>query len=587
MRPEDEGHRKRFALSLRIKIILAFVALSALLSAGFGGFTYSNLNRSLFQELRSRVKSLTHVGSLMIDREALKRLVGRTDPGLEAEQVLAVEKSADYRLIGEQLNRIRDTEKSLIKYIYIFVPARDKNTALYVVDADVPAFHRARELGEEVDEEEISHFASEFDISEFPVARQALDETVNVVEPEYTFDEAFQVNSVSGYAPIFDEDGTTLLAVLGLDMTDRNARAVLQRATTMSLLAAAIALAAALVSSILLGTYMTRGIIALDRVVRSFSEKNMEVRAEVKSADEVGRLGHSFNAMAGIIQRYSQQLESLLKAYGRFVPHDFLRFLKKQSIVEVQLGDQVQEQMTVLFSDIRNFTTLSEKMSPVENFNFINSFLSRIGPEIRRNHGFIDKYIGDAIMALFPRRPDDAVRAAVDIRGRLAEYNEHRHKSGYDPVEIGIGIHTGALMLGTIGEQERMDGSVISDVVNIASRLQTLTKEYGSKILFSDSVLAELADPKLYRYRHLGQVPVTGKRQTIPIYELFQTDPVADVSRKQRTRAHFERAVSLFEAMMLEEAMKLFQAIVRAHPEDSAAHYYLRQCRRRQRVLSS
>ena len=108
------------------------------------------------------------------------------------------------------------------------------------------------------------------------------------------------------------------------------------------------------------------------------------------------------------------------------MPHDFLRFLGKGSIIEVKLGDQVQKEMTVLFSDIRSFTTLSEYMTPEENFKFLNSYLNRIGPEIRSHNGFIDKYIGDAIMALFPERPDDAVRAAVAMREKLREYNDER-----------------------------------------------------------------------------------------------------------------------------------------------------------------
>jgi two-component system sensor histidine kinase ChiS len=97
------------------------------------------------------------------------------------------------------------------------------------------------------------------------------------------------------------------------------------------------------------------------------------------------------------------QLSNINIAYSRFVPHEFLKLLNKESIIEVQLGDQVQKDMSILFSDIRNFTTLSERMTPTENFQFINSYLSRMEPAIRENHGFIDKYIGDGIMALFNR----------------------------------------------------------------------------------------------------------------------------------------------------------------------------------------
>ena len=122
-----------------------------------------------------------------------------------------------------------------------------------------------------------------------------------------------------------------------------------------------------------------------------------------------------------------------MDAFERFVPHEFLNILDKESILEVEIGDQVQEEMSVLFSDIRDFTSLSEKMSPEENFRFTNSYLSRMEPSTREHHGFVDKFIGDAIMALFPTRAEDAVQAAVNMLKALGKYNDDRAKVGYDP----------------------------------------------------------------------------------------------------------------------------------------------------------
>ena len=123
-------------------------------------------------------------------------------------------------------------------------------------------------------------------------------------------------------------------------------------------------------------------------------------------------------------------LAKLNAAYGRFVPHDFINLLERPSIIEVKLGDNQEKDMTVLFADIRDFTALSEQMTPAENFAFINSYLGRVSPAIRENNGFIDKYIGDAVMALFPTSPSDAVRAAIDMQKELNIYNEEREKNG-------------------------------------------------------------------------------------------------------------------------------------------------------------
>ena len=176
-------------------------------------------------------------------------------------------------------------------------------------------------------------------------------------------------------------------------------------------------------------------------------------------------------------------------AISRFVPSNFLNYLNKKSIVEIELGDQTNHSMAILFADIRNFTVLSEDMSPQENFNFLNSYLKRVGPVIRKHHGFIDKYIGDGIMALFPESPQDALYAAMEIQEVVTRYNLDRQTRGYQPVTVGIGIHHGDLMLGTIGEAQRMEGTVISDSVNTAARLESLTKTFDSTIIISDTVL--------------------------------------------------------------------------------------------------
>ena len=189
------------------------------------------------------------------------------------------------------------------------------------------------------------------------------------------------------------------------------------------------------------------------------------------------------------------ELSKINIAYGRFVPREFLRFLERESIVDVRLGDQVLKEMSILFADIRSFTTLSEGMSPEENFNFLNSYLSRVGPVIRNRRGFIDKYIGDAVMALFPESADDALQAAIAIQKEVAIYNRYRQKSGYRAIAIGIGLHRGSLMLGTIGEEQRMESTVISDAVNLASRLEELTKVYGVSILISGAMLLGIEEP--------------------------------------------------------------------------------------------
>jgi two-component system sensor histidine kinase ChiS len=271
-------------------------------------------------------------------------------------------------------------------------------------------------------------------------------------------------------------------------------------------------------------------------------------------------------------------LAKINAAYGRFVPHNFLQLMGHESIIDVKLGDHVQREMTILFSDIRSFTTLSESMSPRENFKFINSYLSRISPIIRTHRGFIDKYIGDAIMALFTHEPSDAVQCAIAMQQQMVIYNGHRHNCGYAPITIGIGLHTGSLMLGTIGETERMESTVISDAVNLASRLEGLTKLYGAGILISEQTLAQLNNPHQYHYRFLDRVKVKGKRVPVALFEVYDGDAQWLQDLKIQTQSDFKQAIELYAEANFTAAQPGFEKINHLNPQDKAVQLYLKRC---------
>lgn len=277
--------------------------------------------------------------------------------------------------------------------------------------------------------------------------------------------------------------------------------------------------------------------------------------------------------------RFTNELFQLNQAFSRFVPRQFLQLLDKKSLVDVQLGDQVQQEMSVLFSDIRDFTALSESMTPQENFNFINAYLSRMEPAIIENQGFIDKYIGDAIMALFGGSADDAVRAGIAMMQRLTEYNRERIQAGLLPILIGIGINTGSLMLGTVGGQHRMDGTVISDDVNLASRLEGLTKFYRVSLLISQQTLARLRNPMEYSIRFIEKTTVKGKSKAVAVFEVFDGEDLDLKQGKLATKSVFEEGLFFYYKQAFREALKRFEMVLSINPRDTVAQIYLERCR--------
>jgi PAS domain S-box-containing protein len=313
----------------------------------------------------------------------------------------------------------------------------------------------------------------------------------------------------------------------------------------------------------------------------------IEVRG-IPIFDDKGNIVYAIAAFQDITERkrsetenkkFTNELFQLNEAFSRFVPRQFLQFLNKNSIVDVQVGDHVQQEMSVLFADIRDFTTLSESMTPQDNFNFINAFLSRMEPAIIENQGFIDKYIGDEIMALFSGSADDAVKAGIGMLHRVMEYNQHRANSGYVPIQIGIGINTGSLMLGTVGGQSRVDSTVISDAVNLASRLERLTKSYGVSLFISNHTFSQLRDANQYSFRIIDRVIVKGKSTAVTVYEVFDADLPEIREGKLATKGEFEQALLLYNLGSFREAAQLFQDCLRQNPMDKVAEIYLQRCR--------
>jgi DNA-binding response OmpR family regulator len=286
------------------------------------------------------------------------------------------------------------------------------------------------------------------------------------------------------------------------------------------------------------------------------------------------------------LQQANQQLEQsnqeqtiLINAYERFVPHQFLNLLGKKCIIDIQLGEQVEKEMSILFSDIRGFTTMSEKMSQQDNFNFINAYLSRMEPVISQHQGLIDKYIGDAIMALFPNQADDAIQAAISMLKALTDYNLTRGSPNRPTIKIGIGINTGQLMLGTVGGSERMDGTVISDAVNLAARVEQLTKTYGTPLLITEHTYSKLTDTSQYKMRVIDCVTVRGKTEPVIVYEVFDAQPPSIIELKLATLENFERGFQYFHNGQFENAQTCFEKVLQINPDDNVSQIYLENCR--------
>lgn len=262
------------------------------------------------------------------------------------------------------------------------------------------------------------------------------------------------------------------------------------------------------------------------------------------------------------------------QSYSRFVPKEFFKVLGKDNVLDVQLGDQVEKEVTVMFTDIRGYTSLSESMTAADNFKFLNAYLKKAVPIINDHHGLVQHFLGDGLMSLFMDKPSDAVAAAITLLKMVTQYSLERMAKSRRALKVGIGLHTGTLMMGIIGNENRMDPGVVSDTVNTASRMEGLTKYFGVSLLVSETVVNGLEDPYQFNYRYLGKVQVKGKKKALRIYDFYDGETAEIVAIKERTQEDFEAGLQHYYAKNFTAAALSFEKVLLSNPGDFAARLY-------------
>ncbi len=374
---------------------------------------------------------------------------------------------------------------------------------------------------------------------------------------------------LSGYAPVRDARGEAI-AIVGVDVfasrLDEMRGQVLL--ATLVLYGVAALLVAAL--SWIVARNVRRPLSRIIEATSSVAEGNFSVRAAMDRQDEFGILGHQFDAMAdGLSER-----AFIKETFGSYVSPEVVRKVleRRQSAVAGE-----RRRVTVLFADLRRFTALSEHLRPEEVVKILNAYLDRMTSVIRERGGRVDKFIGDAIMADWGALDDldtpeaDAVRAALGMVAALAEFNRNA-PVGDQPLELGIGLHVGDAVAGSIGSSHKLEFTVIGDTVNLASRLEGLTKRYGAAIVASRAVVE--AAGGVCASRLLDRAIVAGREEPTELCELLDpSDP-----RVERLDA-WARAMEHYFARRFDEAIACFEEATRGL-DDPAVHHQLERCRR-------
>jgi len=440
------------------------------------------------------------------------------------------------------------------------------------------------------------HYAALFKGNRFEYAVAISNDEINLFRPSEAVEEddydlvmsgqpiggIFSLSSgewAFAVTPVYNSAGKASgLLEVGLDMTAYqigNTKLKKQVAFIAAVVCVVILLALSILVSLIV-----KQLAAVADVLRNIAGGNRTARVSYKGRDELGKVSRGLNSMAEELQNQFDRITLLNESTIRFVPLQFMEHLGVSDITKMKLGDNVQRDISVLFFDIRAFSINSEMMTSRENFIFINEILSIAGPIIRKHNGFVDKYIGDAAMALFDNGMD-AVRAGIELYQKLVLDESTRVKIGVDGINIGVGIHTGSVMMGIVGENERLSSTVISANVNLASRVESLSKQTKSGLLITRDTLNQLSGSEAeFAYRFLGMVQAAGVNEVVGIFDMLDALPARDKKFRIATKDVFESGVRKFHTKDYAAAVQRFEKVVAADPQDVCAAHHLAEAQK-------
>ncbi|MDR2602232.1 MAG: hypothetical protein LBC53_07255 [Spirochaetaceae bacterium] len=536
-------------VSIFIKQSILIIPLISVAFFLFYSTTFNSMNSRLDSEVIQKMNLFTATVVALINPSDIEAIKGTKD--FETEEYLNLR-----RQIKAVVNNNKD-EWNKNFYAAIFM-GEEFNYTLVISNDESGIMHRTYAL--EYGSEEYNAFISEknyFAVGELPDGKFAASEV-----------------------PIFNAAGEVVgMFELGLNMNSYQI-ANAKQSRSAALFAAVICVVILIVIAIT-AFMIVKQLSFFSRVLKCAADGDYSARVSYSSRDELGVVSNGLNGLVSRLETQIRHIQKMNESTMRFVPIQFMEYLGVTDITKMSLGDNVQRIMSILFFDIRAFSINSEIMTVEENFMFINKVLGVSGPIIRKHNGFVDKFLGDAAMALF-LRAHDAVLAGIEIYDALVLDGKLSVKVGVDNIGIGVGVNTGSVMMGIVGEKERFSGTVISKNVNMASRLESLTKQVGAGMLISSGTMNEIhQDVRNFDYRFIGMIQAAGLNEAVGVFDILSALPPDVKEKRVSTKQLFESGVRNFHTKKYEKAAERFTQVLHIDPDDVCASRCLEETKLR------
>ncbi|WP_420420577.1 adenylate/guanylate cyclase domain-containing protein [Simkania sp.] len=478
-------------MKFRTKLFYSFISLGLMSTLLALFIIYGEASRLIFNEIRSKILSLVSNTVQLIDPSELQTFV---DSKGNKDQPA-------YQDLKRELFEIRNLNRRTdvyVQYVYILRKIPDSDRYFFVIDA-----------------EEGRRFLSEYG-DPFPASIQLPPDPRKAYVTKNIYSDAWGT-WITGYAPIFDAQGKEI-GLLGIDVRTKEIYMELEKLLLYGLIAFAISIFVGIVFAYFLSKLVSSSLSVLCDTVKQIGKGEFNSRSPLHTRDEFNELSIAINTMAkGLEER-----ERLKMGFARYVSQYALEELLKLDKPITLEGER--KKVTILFSDIRQFTTIAEKLPPEEVLKLLNEYFKEMIEVIFNYGGTLDKFIGDGLMVEFGAPLDDklqelhAVLAAIHMQLRLNKLCEKWAQEGRDQLSMGIGIHTGLAVLGNIGSERRMEYTAIGDTVNVASRLEWLTKRLQKPIIISKPVYDKVKDH--FVFEDLNETKLPGRMGNTQVYAI-------------------------------------------------------------------
>jgi adenylate cyclase len=478
-------------VTYRSKQLLALGGLTLVASLASTASLYSLAQRHFYNEYRAKLLSIACTAAALTDGSQLQTIHDRQDEATPA-----------YAELHRALKAVRDANRRKDTQVErIFTVVQDAGLLHVAVDAEEnPAL--------------MGHAGEEYRPQGAPLRWEATE-----VDEHFSIDEFGRY--LRAHAPVRGRDGKMIGAVIAQSRVDW-VEGKLWPLKVAGMAAVGLSLILAIPVAFWLSSRASRPLTELKRVLDSIANGDLKARANVETKDEFGEVAQSVNTMAdGLAER-----DRVKSAFARYVSQQVMDSVLTSDSGSLLRGDR--RRITVLFSDIRGFSKISEKLAPEKVVQLLNDYFELMVEVVFRNHGTLDKFMGDGLMAIFgapendPYQEENALKAAIEMQQELAKLQARWEGDGIH-ICIGVGIHSGPAIVGTIGSSRRMEYTAIGDTVNVASRLQTATKELGANILISEHTY--YGAKGAFAFRNMGTVMIRGREEPLTVYALDVASP--------------------------------------------------------------